>query len=901
MAYWIHENGETIGPLRAVEVLDRARVSTLVSCDQQWLRLDQHPDFAALVSLQSQPRSLIDDRSDVVFQLEEPASGHGPTSRNEATDAGMTKTDPLGNSESASRTWTQRDDDHENHLAEPALPTLPPDLTRAARLARGYAVTLCCLLGLCVCGMQWMLVNVVVLFFTAYNITPKRVWPLWLASVHGLLMLLWLPAFAGFNNVLGIAGLLGYVVVSANALLAEAEPGQTNFRALAIRLTCELSHPGGLVSGSKVASLIRNCLGSLSVPMSNDDMLLPNEDPGVGILRGFAPTLKLFVFRPLSAFERIRRSESVLPPVFYSLAIVALILGAFWLNMTILWSSLNSALMHEITGGDPFAQMLAQGLIESAANDPNYGEVVDAYRKIPVLLTAAAVVFAAGYILLNLLRSMLTHFFLARFDARDPNVPSTLRVSLYSSTPNILLLLFLLVVMLELFSGSMTRAGEATVLRPSIVILLILAWFGWTFLLETVGFSRIYSVKFSKVAVAVGIPHFAMVAAVGSLGVSFLLLGDVLGSESTFASKPPSNLSVPHDRYRAEAQLIVRLHPDLEQLAVDDAAGTMKIRNTNTGQILRVSFQDIVNGELVFTNDNEPLETLNEQPVNSRPHVGFTGTTQKTNTQLRPPSEGISCEWVDEMVPADVDALFECGLRAEANGELDLATQRFRRVLELRPAHSMASQKLMQLNRGTGTQVQVLDSPRSVPPDPSPPITWNPNDPFSEAEYLLQSLQNYDISTVDREAASSRLEELKLLWGNQSRRACVKFDQARIDRAQWVAMNQVTHRDVVAAHIEQCDLQQREAQDELRGLNRRLLEIGLNLEQVMMDSSGDTTYWHARRKQATSLRSQIEQTEIMIRQAHEEPQRTAQQDRRGQYLQILAELEDEARRVGVGI
>ena len=47
MAYWIFENDETIGPLRAVEVMERGDPGTMVSHGQEWVRLDEHPDFAA--------------------------------------------------------------------------------------------------------------------------------------------------------------------------------------------------------------------------------------------------------------------------------------------------------------------------------------------------------------------------------------------------------------------------------------------------------------------------------------------------------------------------------------------------------------------------------------------------------------------------------------------------------------------------------------------------------------------------------------------------------------------------------------------------------------------------------------------------------------------------------------
>jgi ubiquitin-protein ligase len=50
MAYWIYEDGHTVGPLEAPEVLDRAKPDTQVSNGHDWVRLDQHPDFAYLAT-----------------------------------------------------------------------------------------------------------------------------------------------------------------------------------------------------------------------------------------------------------------------------------------------------------------------------------------------------------------------------------------------------------------------------------------------------------------------------------------------------------------------------------------------------------------------------------------------------------------------------------------------------------------------------------------------------------------------------------------------------------------------------------------------------------------------------------------------------------------------------------
>ena len=40
MPYWIVENGETIGPMKAIDVLRRARSTTRVSDGESWFSLD---------------------------------------------------------------------------------------------------------------------------------------------------------------------------------------------------------------------------------------------------------------------------------------------------------------------------------------------------------------------------------------------------------------------------------------------------------------------------------------------------------------------------------------------------------------------------------------------------------------------------------------------------------------------------------------------------------------------------------------------------------------------------------------------------------------------------------------------------------------------------------------------
>jgi uncharacterized protein YneF (UPF0154 family) len=53
----------------------------------------------------------------------------------------------------------------------------------------------------------------------------------------------------------------------------------------------------------------------------------------------------------------------------------------------------------------------------------------------------------------------------------------------------------------------------------------------------------------------------------------------------------------------AAAKMIVKLNPELEEVSVDEEAGTITVRNTKTGEVITVNFDEIKQGKLSFTTD----------------------------------------------------------------------------------------------------------------------------------------------------------------------------------------------------------------------------------------------------------------------------------------------------------
>ena len=57
----------------------------------------------------------------------------------------------------------------------------------------------------------------------------------------------------------------------------------------------------------------------------------------------------------------------------------------------------------------------------------------------------------------------------------------------------------------------------------------------------------------------------------------------------------------------AAARIIVKVSPELEEVDVDEDAGTMIVRNTKTGELITVNFEDIKEGRFSWTADGEEV------------------------------------------------------------------------------------------------------------------------------------------------------------------------------------------------------------------------------------------------------------------------------------------------------
>ena len=100
-----------------------------------------------------------------------------------------------------------------------------------------------------------------------------------------------------------------------------------------------------------------------------------------------------------------------------------------------------------------------------------------------------------------------------------------------------------------------------------------------------------------------GIPIWAWIG-IGCGGLLILVLIVVMAAGFFVANKVKDVAADFEDNpAMATAKMIVKLNPELEEVATDEEAGTITVRNKKTGEVVTVNFDDIEDGKLSFTTD----------------------------------------------------------------------------------------------------------------------------------------------------------------------------------------------------------------------------------------------------------------------------------------------------------
>ncbi len=102
-----------------------------------------------------------------------------------------------------------------------------------------------------------------------------------------------------------------------------------------------------------------------------------------------------------------------------------------------------------------------------------------------------------------------------------------------------------------------------------------------------------------------GLPTLAWVAI--GCGVIVVMMVLVLTVSGLFMAKKikdvAGDLDFEDDPAMSAARLIVRMNPELEEVAVDSEAGTITVRHTDTGETVTVDIEELQDGKISFTTD----------------------------------------------------------------------------------------------------------------------------------------------------------------------------------------------------------------------------------------------------------------------------------------------------------
>lgn len=102
--------------------------------------------------------------------------------------------------------------------------------------------------------------------------------------------------------------------------------------------------------------------------------------------------------------------------------------------------------------------------------------------------------------------------------------------------------------------------------------------------------------------IGIGCGCLLLLAAVVAVGLGLFVFKKAKDVAADFQQNPAL----------AAARLIVKADPDLEEVAVDEQAGTITIRRKSSGEEVTVSFEDIKNGRIGFSTDKGEVQIQTE-------------------------------------------------------------------------------------------------------------------------------------------------------------------------------------------------------------------------------------------------------------------------------------------------
>lgn len=149
-------------------------------------------------------------------------------------------------------------------------------------------------------------------------------------------------------------------------------------------------------------------------------------------------------------------------------------------------------------------------------------------------------------------------------------------------------------------------------------------------------------------------------AIAGAVGLSWLT-----GKAKEFEDNPAM----------ASAKMMVRMNPELELVEADDEAGTLTIRNKETGEVMTVGLDEIEEGRIRFESEDGEEITLGMEE-GEEGEGAFTVTDEEGNTRMRIGAGGEEDipEWVPRYEGAEPQGTYFSQTDGEVSGGFSFET-----------------------------------------------------------------------------------------------------------------------------------------------------------------------------------------------------------------------------------
>lgn len=123
----------------------------------------------------------------------------------------------------------------------------------------------------------------------------------------------------------------------------------------------------------------------------------------------------------------------------------------------------------------------------------------------------------------------------------------------------------------------------------------------------------------------------------------------------------------------AASRLVVKANPDLEEVEVDEEAGTITVRHRSSGEVVTVSFEELKEGRLSFSTDEGEVTIQTDQESGA---LDVTGTNQEGSFRLRAGAADIAelPDWVPRYAGGEVGGTYLMAQEGGAAGGFQVTT-----------------------------------------------------------------------------------------------------------------------------------------------------------------------------------------------------------------------------------